>query len=105
MRTSRVLLVSSRWESGPIVAFEALCSGTTVVGPAWVPACRWLAPDAGRCFTRRSATALGAAVVSELQAWDAGHRDPAAVAARWRPWFDPAEVCRRFCPHDPRQVA
>lgn len=98
MRTSRVLLVSSRWESGPIVAFEAVCSGATVVGPAWVPACRWLAPDGGRCFSRRSASSVGAAVVSELREWDAGHRDPAAVAAQWRPWFDPAEVCRRMLP-------
>lgn len=98
MRTSRVLLVSSRWESGPIVAFEAVCSGATVVGPTWVPACQWLAPDGGRCFTRRSASAVGEAIVAELRAWESGRRDPAAIAVRWRPWFDPTEVCRRMLP-------
>lgn len=97
LRTSRVLVVPSRWESGPIVAFEAVSCGASVVGSARVPACRWLERDGG-CFTRRSASSLGAALVNELRAWDAGRRDSAAIATTWRKWFDPAEVCGRMLP-------
>jgi len=100
LRASRALVVSSRWESGPIVAFEAVCSGATVVGPAWVPACPWVS-DGGRfgtVFARRSPAALAAALTAELAAWDTGARDPAATAAHWRPRFDPRAVCEALLP-------
>lgn len=97
LRTSRALVLSSRWESGPIVAFEALASGATVVGPRWVPACEWFAAEgSGRTFDRRSGAELGRAVLGELAAWEGGERDPQATADRWRPRFDPIEVCRQL---------
>ena len=37
LRSSRVLLLPSRWESGPIVIGEALCSGCSIVGTPNVP--------------------------------------------------------------------
>lgn len=93
---SRALLLSSRWESGPIVANEALCLGCAVVGPDHLPAvASYVAKGPfGTASRGRSAARLAAAVVSEMKAWDTGHRNPAATAAYWRPAFAPAAVCR-----------
>lgn len=98
LRESRVLLLTSRWESGPIVAFEAVASGATVVGPAWVPACQWLAPEGGGIFTRRSAKSVGLALMNELAKWDEGVRDPNIISSHWRQRFDPATVARKMLP-------
>jgi len=96
LRESRALVLSSRWESGPIVASEALCAGCSLVGPSWVPTIPWYCGDGryGSLFARRSASALADALAAELAEWDAGHRNPQATAAYFRPWFTPAAVCR-----------
>jgi glycosyltransferase involved in cell wall biosynthesis len=93
---SRALVLSSRWESGPIVAFEALSMGAAVIGPRWVPACEWFCGTGpfGSLYERRSASALGYAIVEELTAWRDGERDPRRIADLWRPRFDPVTVCR-----------
>lgn len=96
LRGSRALVVSSRWESGPIVAFEALAVGAGVIGPEWVPVCRWACDgrSCGSLFRRRSGADLGAAIVREMTAWRSGERNPAKIAALWRPRVDQAAVCR-----------
>jgi len=96
LRESRVLVLSSRWESGPIVASEALCAGCSLVGPSWVPTIPWYCGEGpyGSVFARRSASALADALAVELAEWDAGRRNPRATAAYFRPWFNPAAVCR-----------
>jgi glycosyltransferase involved in cell wall biosynthesis len=104
MQTSRILLLTSRWESGPIVAFEAICSGATVVGPSWVPSCQWIAPNAGSLFCRRAASSVKDALLQELQMWDYGERDPSVISARWRPLFDPVQVCQRLLPQPHKLV-
>jgi glycosyltransferase involved in cell wall biosynthesis len=101
LRTSRLLLLTSRWEGAPIVAFEAICSGTTVVGPSWVPACQWIAPNAGTLFCRRSASSVKDALLRELLKWDCGERDPSAIAKLWRPYFNPVQVCQDLLPPFP----
>jgi hypothetical protein len=90
------LVLSSRWESGPIVAFEALAAGAAVIGPEWVPACRWVCDGqlGGTLFRKRSAAALGSAIVREVDAWRGGERDPAKIVAAWRPRLDPVAACR-----------
>jgi glycosyltransferase involved in cell wall biosynthesis len=100
LRESRALVLSSRWESGPIVAFEALASGTSVVGPLWVPACAWCCGEGpyGTLFRRRSGAALGEALLQELIAWRDGVREPAKTAELWRGRFDPTAVCRAMLP-------
>src|SRR5262249_15501862 len=100
LRDSRVLVLSSRWESGPIVAFEALACGASVVGPACVPVCEWICAEGafGSLFTRRSGAALGAALVDELTAWEDNRRDPETTAAVWRPRLDPAAICAAMLP-------
>lgn len=98
LRTSRILILSSRWESGPIVAFEAVCCGVTVVGPYWIPACRWIAPNAGNIFTEQSGKSLGSAILQELRMWDSNKRNPSIISANWRHIFQPAQVCRQMLP-------
>ena len=98
LRRGRSLLLSSRWESGPIVANEALCVGCTLVGPARVPSfeafCR--GGRYGTVSRGGSAQALAAAVLDEMRAWDDGKREAAVIAATWRPRFDPRTVCRQL---------
>jgi glycosyltransferase involved in cell wall biosynthesis len=85
LRSARVLLITSRWESGPIVASEALCQGMTIVS-APLPNIEWICRDGsfGRVAAARSAGALTTALVDELRDWDSGHRNPAAIAESWR---------------------
>ena len=96
LRASRTLALSSGWESGPIVASEALCAGCSLVGPAWVPTIPWYCGEGayGTVFERRSASALAGALAAELAEWDIGGRDPRTISAYFRPWFTPASVCR-----------
>jgi glycosyltransferase involved in cell wall biosynthesis len=103
LQTCRVLLLPSRWEGAPIVLNEALASGCTIVGtdavPSAVSAC---AGGHGTLSAGRSARRLAAALAAEMAAWDSGNRDPAAIAAHWRPQFDPTNVCRSLLAGAPR---
>jgi glycosyltransferase involved in cell wall biosynthesis len=93
---ARVLLSTSRWESGPIVASEALLRGCSLVGPASIPSfAQFCGAESGTTFARRSARAVAAALSAEAEAWATGQRDPAAIAARWQGYFTPEAVCRR----------
>ncbi len=98
LQNSRSLLLSSRWESGPIVANEALSLGCTLVGPARIPTieayCR--SGRYGTACRGGSPKALAGAVLDEMQAWDDGKRDSVAIAAAWRTRFDPKAVCRQL---------
>ena len=98
LRRSRSLLLSSRWESGPIVANEALSLGCTLVGPVRVPTFEAYCAGGryGTACRSGSPQALAAAVLDEMRAWDDGRRDPAAIAATWRPRFDPRTVCEQL---------
>lgn len=96
--SSRCLLSTSRWESGPIVASEALLSGSTLVGPESVPSFRQFCRDAdcGTLFTTRSGGAVGRALMAELQAWDDGRRSPEEIAGRWRGYFMASQICAKL---------
>ncbi len=98
MGESRVLLSTSRWESGPIVAWEALLTGCTVVGPWVIPGFRQLCESGGygTCYRPRTSRAAAAALLNESRAWDAGRRDPKQIAAAWRGHFTPAAVCKQL---------
>jgi len=102
LRSSRAVILPSRWESGPIVLNEALASGCTVIGtdavPSVVSAC---GSGYGTLSAGRSVRRLTAALTAEMAAWDRGDRDPAAIAAHWRLRFDPINVCRSLLPGDP----
>jgi glycosyltransferase involved in cell wall biosynthesis len=95
LATSRVALLSSRWETGPHVATEALALGATLVSPP-MPNPEGMI-DGGRFGTlaaSRRPGALAGALEKELRAWDRGERDAAAIAAHWRARLSPASICR-----------
>lgn len=91
----RVLAMSSRWESGPIVAFEALAMGATLAAAPIHNLAEFAAGGAfGRVGSAHTPRALADAILAELAAWDDGRRDPAAIAAHWRERVSPVAVCR-----------
>ena len=92
---SRAALFSSRWETGPHVATEALALGATLVSVP-MPNLEGMI-DGGRFGTlagRRSPEALAGALAAELAAWDAGRRDASAIASYGRARFSPVAVAR-----------
>ena len=97
MRAAQMLLLTSRWESGPIVAFEALCQGCTLVSTG-IPNMRELVSDGrfGTIAASRSPGAFAAAIAREAALWTTAMRRPAEIAAHWSPVFSPAAVCRRL---------
>jgi glycosyltransferase involved in cell wall biosynthesis len=99
---SQILLSTSRWESGPIVASEALVRGCSVIGPYSVPSfCQFCRNGCGTSFADRAPQAVVTALTDEIKAWEAGRRDPARIAARWKEYFTPEVVCRRILDGQP----
>jgi hypothetical protein len=96
LASSQSLVLASRWESGPIVAFEALSQGTTLIGPEWVPSVRDFCSEGsyGTLFRRRSAAALSTAIMTEMTAWQQKARDPIATVGRFRSRFSATAVCQ-----------
>lgn len=95
LAASRSALFSSRWETGPHAATEALALGATLVS-APMPNLQGMI-DRGRFGTlagSRTPAALAEALANELAAWDAGRRDARAIAAHGRARFSPIAVCR-----------
>ncbi|MBE2203379.1 MAG: glycosyltransferase family 4 protein [Chthoniobacterales bacterium] len=82
---SRFLLSSSRWESHPIGALEALCCGCTVVATP-VPGFQAIVQGGkyGTLASSHSVAALVNAVREEWMLWDAGKRLPGEIASHWR---------------------
>lgn len=95
LAASRAAIFSSRWETGPHVATEALALGATLVS---VPMPNLAGMIAGGRFGSlagsRRPDALAEALAAELAVWDEGRRDPAAIAAHWRARLQPAAVSR-----------
>jgi len=83
---ARVFLSTSRWESTPIAAIEALCMGCSLVAPDDVPGYRSLINNGryGTAYSRGHVDAGVHALKSELEQWDTGRRNPARTAMHWR---------------------
>ncbi|MEO8195939.1 MAG: glycosyltransferase, partial [Thermoanaerobaculia bacterium] len=95
LAASRVALFSSRWETGPHAATEALALGATLVSVPMPNLAGMI--DGGRFGTlaaSRRPEALAAALSAELAAWDSGRRDAGALAAQGRARFSPVAVSR-----------
>jgi glycosyltransferase involved in cell wall biosynthesis len=94
---SRAIVFSSRWESGPIAALEALTLGCTVIG---TPIPSFVALTAkgefGRVSASRRPADLARAIHLEMNAWDEERRDARAIARHWRPKLHPTAVCREM---------
>jgi glycosyltransferase involved in cell wall biosynthesis len=97
MAECRTILITSRWESGPIVANEMLALGGTVVGTP-IPTLAGVVADPrfGRVGRRHRADDCAIALAAELADWDRGLRDPAVIADHWRARVGPAAVGKRF---------
>jgi hypothetical protein len=94
---SRSIVFSSRWESGPIAAWETLALGGTVIGPPIPNFVSFAAGDQfGGVSPTRKPVDLAAAMRAEMQAWDEGRRNPLQAAAHWRERLRPAAVCDRL---------
>jgi glycosyltransferase involved in cell wall biosynthesis len=97
MARSRALVLSSRWETGPHAAGEALALGATLVSTPLPNAAGFI--DGGRfgtLATRHSPGALAEALRVEERQWDRGRRDPAAISAWWRERLSPEAFCRKL---------
>lgn len=105
MRTSRSLVISSRWESGPIVANEALCLGCSLVGPRWIPAVEWYCNSGphGTLFHKRSPHLLADALFAEMKAWESRQRNAVEIATTFRRQFASDNVCQLLL-HTPPQL-
>jgi glycosyltransferase involved in cell wall biosynthesis len=96
MSQAQRVLLTSRWESGPIVAFEALSQGCTLVSTD-IPNMRELVADGrfGEIASTHTPHGFAAAIAGEDERWRSGQRDAEAIAAAWRPAFSAEAVCRR----------
>ncbi len=90
---SRILLSTSRWETQPIGALEAVCLGCTIVAPpirGFVDL--MMDPNCGTMARFSNAKSLASAVRTELTKWDAGDRSPKSLADAYRSRFSNATV-------------
>ena len=82
---SQIFLCTSRYESFLIAAGEALCCGCSVVGDAGIASLPYLtALDSGTTSCNSSFDKLRDAVVAEINAWQAGERDPVRISQAWQ---------------------
>jgi len=92
--TSRAVLFTSIWETGPIAVGEALASGCSLVG---VPLMNFLTYHLvgpyGRCAPDRNPQRLADAMAAEMHSWDAGERRPEEIARFWRARLNARTVC------------
>jgi len=81
----RFLLSSSRWESHPIGALEALCCGCTVVATP-VPGFKDIVDRGtyGTLSLGHSPELLAKAAETEIRLWDEGKRHAVEIASHWR---------------------
>jgi glycosyltransferase involved in cell wall biosynthesis len=95
--SARICLLTSRWEGSHIAGHEALAMGCTVVGPP-IPAVLSMTDGGsfGAVAEARTPRALVHALVDEVQAWDAGVRDPLRIAGAWRSRLAPGHVASRL---------
>jgi glycosyltransferase involved in cell wall biosynthesis len=86
LREAQIVFSCSRWETTPVLALEALCSGCTIVAPQEIPGYASLAQKGrfGQTYPRNSPRGAVAALQRELSLWETGRRDSRAIAEYWR---------------------
>jgi len=94
---SRILLVTSFFESFSFVAAEALSSGTSLVVTP-IESLVYLSGGGayGSIARKFTAPAIAAALVNEIREWDRGHRIPTVIASYWRPKLDVHAVVQQW---------
>lgn len=93
---AKILLCTSLYEGSHNVSAEALCCGCTVVTcnrPVSLCDLHWYtSQSSGTISEKDSAESLADAVISELQLWNAGARNPDVIATAWQPHFHADKV-------------
>lgn len=97
-QTAQVLLCPSLYEGSLIVGAEALCCGCSIVVPNRPEDLRcvhWYASRNSGTISRQDTPAsLANALQQELELWENGQRDPAAIAAAWQSHFHTDRVLK-----------
>lgn len=97
LNSSQVLLCTSWWEGCPVVAFEALASGCTLVTTP-LPSVRSLI-NSGSSGTDSDSFGISSflgAMQKEFSAWDQGSRLTASTAADWRQRLQLTRICEEL---------
>ena len=98
--TAKVLICPSLYEGSHNVSAEMLCCGGSVVSacqPILLRDVVWYTTkDSGTVAKADTPESLAQAALAELHAWESGHRNPAAIAAAWQPFFHANEVMARI---------
>lgn len=85
MAESKIFLMASRHESFGIAAAEALCLGSSVVGPAHIPSIPWFCgSDSGTVAATYTKNGLVDALSAESLEWNNAQRDARTIANVWR---------------------
>ncbi|MFZ4773868.1 MAG: glycosyltransferase family 4 protein [Terrimicrobiaceae bacterium] len=97
LQKARIFLSTSRGEGFPNSVAESLCCGCSVVGPAAIAAMHYFtAHSSGSlAWTRRTADLVDA-VNADINAWEAGLRDPIAISAHFSKQLAPEVVAKQI---------
>jgi hypothetical protein len=96
--TSRILYCPSAQDGIPLAVAEGLCGGCSVAGLETpdVAALYWAGCEGDGSLARDDSEKSHAqAVISELEAWESGRRNPTEISAKWKSWFSAREVAKR----------
>jgi hypothetical protein len=86
LKRTKIVFCSSAYESFHIASGEGLCSGASVVGTdaGMTASHRWfVSEESGTLAEKLDSGLLAAALATEADHWQQGHRDPAAISAIW----------------------
>ncbi len=96
-RRARIYLLPSTWESFNIAAAEALCCGCSVVGPGQLASVHYFASfRSGTVSHVRDVAHVTDALMTEVEEWAAGQRDPAAISQTAIELFSVDSIAKRF---------
>ena len=97
LHQARIFLSTSRGEGFPNSVAESLCCGCSVVGPASIAAMHYFtAHSSGSlAWTRRTADLVDA-VCAEINAWEAGFRDPVAISTHFSQCLSPETIASQI---------
>lgn len=94
---SRIVLCTSYHESFHIASAEALCCGCSVVGDVRLSSMSYFVQFAsGTPACDLSPSRFRDALFSEMDAWDAGQRDPVQISKIWTAKLHPDAVAKAF---------
>ena len=94
LQRASVSLCTSLRESYHAVSAEALCCGTSVVGPnvPEIPSMKWFTGAGCGTLAARTPSGLGRALREEIDARGVGKRDPVRISTVWTSLFHASRV-------------